>query len=168
MKNCLREIRNDRKHIRKKGEEYLKLKMDEYIKPEDFQIGETKTGRKGQRRNRPKVPTTVIVGSLSGNTRKAMAIIKDAISWGDKIEVASDDPMIQNWIGSMKSTGTFKPFSEYQKESNVQDQVSKGHIVSASKQVNDTAHVKIDKSHIPSAFSVSQIEDSWDDDDWFL
>lgn len=78
IKACLKEIRNDRKAIRKQGELHLKAKMDKIIKPEDFQQDISKTGRQGRRKAYPKAQTTIIVGTPTGNIRKAMATIKDA------------------------------------------------------------------------------------------
>lgn len=115
VKSCMHEIRNDRKAIRRSGEKHLKEHMDKLITPEGMQTDASKTGRRGRRRNRAKGNSVVIVGSLSGNMQNAMSIIKDAVEWGEPIEVVSSDQLTQRWIDSMRDCGRFQTLAEYRK-----------------------------------------------------
>lgn len=164
LKACLKEIRNDRKAIRKQGEQHLKAKMDEIIKSEDFQQDINKTGRRGRRKARSMARTTIIVGSPSGNTRKAMSIVKDAVDWGDDIVVASDDPTVQAWIDVIKSSGEWQTLFQFQ-------QNCKKH--EANTETNTVANQSVSQKSKPSPVSSFVLEDDddyWDDDwnDWEL
>lgn len=163
LKDCLREIRNDRKFIRKQGEQHLKAKMDEIIRPENFQQDVSKTGRRGRRKERPKTRTTIILGTPTGNTRKAMATIKDALDWGDEIVVASDDPTVQAWVDTLKSSGEWQTLFQFQ-------QKGKKSKVNIGTNTVENQSVSLKNKPSPVSAFVLKDDDYWDDgwDDWEL
>lgn len=113
VKQCLREIRNNRKYIRKQGEAFVRETVAQYVKPalppEDSDL----IGRRGLRKTRTNGNKLILIGAPTGDTRRANNLIREAIEWGDEIEVATDDAQTKAWIASLQNSGEFQTFHDW-------------------------------------------------------
>lgn len=162
VKQCLKEIRNNRKAIRKQGEAFVKEKVSQYVKPADAPESGELVGRRGIRKSRTNGNKIILIGAPTGDTRRANNLIREAIEWGDEIEIATNDVKTKAWIQSLQSSGEFLSFYDWEKSNR---QKAPGSLLPEDVEPQPEPNSKGETSPL-RCFIPDDDDDDWDDDDW--